>query len=227
MPSVRLQTVSTYKTSQGGQDWLYDVVIDTNGLASVRNFRGPNGLIADSMTGVPQTIMLDAQEAILAASLILQEVIADQGTISFAGVATMDVVVANNALNNTNYRVVYTSPDAVIIRTSGKLTTGFTAELGAVYGTINVPKIVGYVVLVQTAQASTSSGVLNFVQGDAGTKTVTFTVAFPTDKYRVILSPGGFYAAKVLTQTKRGFTVQLGHTLGQNQTASIGFDIFS
>lgn len=226
MPSVRQSTVMSYKTSAGGQDWLYDVFVDQNGLASVRNFRGPNGLIADSQTSVPQQVMDDMQEAILASRLVLQEVVADQGTVTFTGETSKDVVVANGALNNTNYRVVYSPPDGTILRTTGKLATGFTAETAAAYGTVQVPKVVGYVVLVATAQASTSSGTLNFVQADAGQKAVLFSVALPTDKYRVILSPGGFHSVRVINQTRRGFTVQLGHLLGQNQTATVGYDVF-
>jgi hypothetical protein len=85
---------------------------------------------------------------------------------------------------------------------------------------------VTYLVLEKTSQASATVASLTFAQADAGSKAVTFAAAFDSDDYRVSLSPVGFFPAWVSTQSRTGFTVVIGITLGVAQTVVVGYDVF-
>jgi len=148
------------------------------------------------------------------------------GNLIFAGDTYKDATLAAGLLNNTNYRVVYTTPDGTVLTTSLETTTGFRATAPSTYGTVGSPVTVGYVVLVAAQQASTTSGTVTFTDADAGTKSVTFTSAFDSDTYRVVLTPGGFFPVFVSVQTTAGFTVTLGYTLDTGQTVTVGYDVF-
>lgn len=227
MSLTRTETALSYQSSSGGQAYKFEVVFDANNLVSVRNVQSPTGLIQDSYTGLPMAVVQDIQDAIAISRLSLAETQVDSGTLVFAGVTEVDAVIAGGTLNNASFRVVYTTPDGIALRTTNPTVTGFTAQAATTYGTVDVPKTVTYVVLVATAAASSTASTLSFVQGDAGSKTVTFATPQASDDYRVVLSPGGFYAARVTAQTTRGFTVQLGHLLGVGQTATVGYDVFA
>ena len=88
------------------------------------------------------------------------------------------------------------------------------------------PKVVGWVALVSTFQAGSTGGTITFTDGGGETQVITFPVPFLTDVYRVLLEPDGFYTMKVLSQTRAGFTAQLGFTLPVSQTATVGYDVF-
>lgn len=226
MSLVRQQSLYTFASSSGGQTYLFDIAVDTDGLVSVRNIRGPHGLISDSMTEVPSTVMDDINAAW---GMVTQWNIEGQvanGVTTFTGQTYRDVTIAAGVLNNTNYRVVYTPSDGMTLYTENKTTTGFRAVVGTTYGTGLYPKDVPYVVLTTSAQGSTSGGTLTFVAADSGIKQVTFGTAFSTLDYRVVLSPDGFFGAKVINQLKTGFQVQLGYTLLVSDTVTVGYDVF-
>lgn len=220
------QSVHTYSSSSGGQEYLFDVIVDGQGLVSVRNIRSPNGLIQDTYTSVPQVVVDDMTDAVAIVKTLALEAEVDSGQIVFDGDTEVDVVIPGGVLNNTNYRVEFTPPDAIRIIATNKTITGFTAEAASAYGTLAAPKTVGYSVLVATVQASTLSGVVSLVPADNGQKTVTFAQALATDAYRVVLEERGFFDARILSQTKKGFTVQIGHTLPVGGQADIGYDVF-
>ena len=226
MALTRTLVLFTYKSSYGGVDYYFDISIDENDLVEVRNIRGPLGLIQDVVTGVPESVTDDILEARDTAVQQIAETQVTSGNVSFAGVTSMAVVIAGGLLNNTNYRVVYTTPDGIILRTESKTTTGFTAVAPSTYGTVGTPIVVPYVVLVAAQLASTTSGVLTFAAADAGSKTVTFAAAMATADYRVVLTPDDFFTAKVINKTKAGFTVQINFTVAAAQTETVGYDVF-
>ena len=226
MALTRTLSLFTYLSSYGGQDYYFDVAIDANNQVEIRNIRGPLGLIQDPVTGVPESVTDDILEARDVAQQQVAETQVTSGNVSFAGVTSMAVVIAGGLLNNTSYRVVYTTPDGIILRTSGKTTTGFTAEAPITYGTVGTPIVVPYVILVAAQQASTTSGVLTFAAADASSKAVTFAASMATADYRVVLTPDDFFTARVTNKTKTGFTVEINVTLAAAQTETVGYDVF-
>jgi len=225
MALTRTLGVHTYKSESGGVAYYFDIVVDEQGLVSVRNIIAPTGLIRDSTTSLPQSVLDDMGTAKDLTEDLLAETSIDNGNIVFSG-QTSRPVVFGAAMNNTNYRVVYTTPDGTILTTEDKTTAGFNAVAPVAYGTPAVPITVAYVVLEKTSQTSTTGGSLTFTDADAGSKSVTFAAAFNSDEYRVILSPVGFFPVEISAQSKTGFTATLGITLGVGQTAVVGYDVF-
>jgi hypothetical protein len=226
MAPSRIQSVVTYSTSSGGQTYYYDIVVDSQGSTAVRNIRGPRGLITDPYTTVPAAVLDDIEAARSLTSQTLVETEVTHGDLTFTGQTYQDAVIAPGVLNNTNYRVVYTTTDGVELYTENKTTTGFRGTVGVTYGTVLVPKIAHYSVLVSTHQSSTVGGTLTFAVADAGQKTVTFATAMESSDYRVVLSPDGFFPAYVVSQSTTSFTVEIGYTLGAVETVTVGFDVF-
>lgn len=225
MTLSRQQSVFTFNSSSGGVTYYFDIVVDAQGLITVRNIRSSSGTV-DCSSGVPDALVDDITTAKTLVVQLVGETQADSGTVVFTGQTSRPVVIPPGALNNTNYRVVYTTVDGTVLTTENKTTVGFDAVTGFPYGTVLIPKTVAYVVLVKTQQASLTGGELTFTPADAGQKTVTFNPAFTTADYRVILSPQGFFPAGVISQTKAGFTVELGFTLPVGDTAVVGYDVF-
>lgn len=228
MTLTRQQSVHTYRSSSGGQTYTFDVVVDANSLVAVRNVRSPYGLIQDTNTQLPQAVVNDIKEATELVGLLQQETEVDSGNIVFEGEVEIDVVIPGGTLNNTNYRVAYTTPDGTVLQTTGKTTTGFTAEAASAYGDPDDPKTVGYSVLVKAGQTSDLSGVLTIADTDAGSKAVVFATPLATSAYRVILEPRGFFDAHVPTALKRktGFTIELGHVPPDGESVQVGYDVF-
>ena len=144
----------------------------------------------------------------------------------WTGQTSKVVVFGAPVVNNTNYRVLYTTPDGTCLRTESILTTGFTIVAATTYGTVGAPKDVGYSVLVSTGMNSVFSGELTFVPADNGVKAVAFPVAQASSAYRVVLSPSDFFPARVSSKTKTGFNVVLGTSLATNTTLKVGYDVF-
>jgi hypothetical protein len=228
MALTRQQSVHTYQSASGGQTYSFEVVVDAQGTISVRNILTPTGGICDPYTTLPQTVMDDIAVATELAALLQLESEVDSGNIVFAGVASVAVVIPGGTLNNTNYRVIFTTPDGTLLEATGKTITGFTAEAAAVYGTIAAPVTVGYSVLVKTAQTSDLSGVLTIADTDAGSKAIVFATPLTTANYRVLLEPRGFFDAHVptVTKLKTGFTIELGHVPPAASSVDVGYDVF-
>lgn len=226
MAMTRRQALFTYSSASGGSEYLFDVAVDAQGLVSVRNIRGPRGLVQDSMTGVPASVVADMSDAKGIVTQIMAESIADAGDVAFAGDTSKDVVIPDGVLNTVNYRVAYTTVDGIAVATENKTTTGFTVVVGSAYGTVDVPKIIGYTVFVATQQSSASSGTLTFTSADNSVKTVIFGASFTTEGYHVALNPNGFFPVMVASKRKNGFTVQLGYTLMANESVTVGYDVF-
>ena len=225
MSLARQQSVFTYASSSGGATYYFDIVVDAQGLVSVKDIRSPRGAV-DSTTAIPSLVLDDIERAKTIVVQLVEETEVDTGSVVFTGQTSRPVVIAGGVLNNTEYRVVYVTPDGTILTTENKTILGFDVVAPAAYGTVAVPITVGYVVLVATQQSSTTGGTLTITDADGSTKAVTFATAFETDDYRVILSEGGFFKARVTNQTKTGFTVQLPFTVPTGQSVTVGYDVF-
>ena len=225
MTLARQQSDFTYESSSGGVFYYFNLIVDAQGLISVRNIRSPQGAV-DCSTKIPDVVLDDINAAKLLVQQLVSETSVDSGTLTFTGQTEQAVTVALGVLNNINYRVAYTTSDGIAVATDDKATTGFDAVVGYAYGSVADPKTVDYVILVKTQQASVTSGLLDFVPADGGVKTVTFSTAFDTDDYHVILSEEGFFKASLISKTKAGFVVELGYTVPTGQTVSVGYDVF-
>jgi len=226
MAGVQEQAVYTFSTSSGGQTYRYDIVVDSQGLVSARNFRTPLGLIMDSYTSLPQVVVQDINTARDAVAQHVTEAEAVGGTVTFTGETTQAVVIAPGVLNNTSYRVAYTTPDGVSLTTSGKTTIGFTVEAPSTYGSVAVPKVVTYSVLVVTASSSTYGGTATVLAADGGAKAITFPSPMSTADYRVVLTPDGFFPVYLSVKSKAGFTIQVGYTMITASSVTVGYDVF-
>ena len=228
MALTRIQSVHTYSSASGGVTYYFDVVVDGQGIVSVRNIRTPTGSICDGYTALPQTVMDDMKAATELVSLLQQETEVDAGNVVFTGQTSNAVTIPAGTLNNTNYRVVFTTPDGTVLEATAKTTTGFTVTAATTYGTPADPKTVAYSVLVKTGQTSDLSGVVTITNADGGELAVVFTTPLSTAEYRVLLEPRGFFDAHVpsATKLKTGFTIELGHVPAVGSDVDVGYDVF-
>ena len=222
MAVARQQSTFTYSVTSGSETYTFDIIVDSQGLISVQNIRGPRGATAT----IPNAVLEAIEEAKLLVQQMVLETQVDSGTLTFTGQTSQTAVIAPGVLNNVNYRVVYTTPDGTVLTTENKTTTGFDAVAPTTYGTVANPVTVTYVVLVSTQQASTTGGTLTFTDADGFSKAVVFGTAMTTADYRVILSPGGFYVPRVTNQTKLGFMVELPFSVPTGLTYTVGYDVF-
>jgi len=231
MALIRTRSVFSYSSSAGGVTYTFDVVLDAQGLVTVRNLTGP---IAASVpcssacaTNIPEDVLNDMQDAKGLVELLLTETEVSSGTLTFTGQTQLPGAIAPGLLNNTNYRVAYSDPCGTCLWTDLKTTTSFMAVAGVAYGSVAVPIVVPYSVLVSTSATSSFGGSVTFTALDAGVITVSFPAAVSTTSYRVLLTPNGFFVPRVINKTTLGFTIQLGYTLSGLDTATVGFDVFA
>lgn len=136
MAAVRLGLEATYQTGIPTQRYQYTVVIDPTGVASVRNIIGPFGLIMDSMTRLPQSVVSDIQSSIAQLEEMADMTSLINGNLNFV-TQTEQEVTFPTPLANTNYRVYLSPSDFVSVRVTNKTTTGFTVQVASTFsGTI-------------------------------------------------------------------------------------------
>ena len=136
MALTRTSTDVTYKSSAGGQDYYFIIVMDQQSNVSVRNIRSPTGLIVDANTTVPKDVQTDVTTAIGQVEDLVAQTSAVNGNLTYTAEVTKAVVFAT-AMANTNYRVVFSTNDFIAVRVTNKATTGFTVETNVTYtGTV-------------------------------------------------------------------------------------------
>jgi hypothetical protein len=226
MALARAVFASTYSSSSGGVTYYFDMVVDQNGTMAVRNIRGPRGLINDPLTEIPQSVLDDINSARAVVTQTQTETQVLSGNLTFTGQTYQDVVIAGGVLNNTDYRVVFSTTDGVAVFAENKTTTGFRASTASAYGSIGTPAIVGYVVLVATQQASTTSGFVTITDADNNQMSVVFTTAMATADYRIVISTDGLYPTYITSKTRTGFTINMGYAMAAAEVRVIGYDVF-
>ena len=136
MAGVRVLSEFTYQSGVSPDVYFFTVVVDQNDKVSVRNIQSPFGLIIDSMTSVPESVIEDINSAISQVEGILAVTSAINGTLTFANETSKSVVFAT-PLTTTSYRVQLDTSDFVVLRVTGKSMTGFTVEASAAFtGTV-------------------------------------------------------------------------------------------
>lgn len=226
MALARVQSVSTYSSSSGGVTYYFDIAVSQNGNLSARNIRGPRGLIQDATTDIPQFVLDDIATAKGVITQTQTETQVLSGNLTFTGETYQDVSIAVGVLNNTNYRVVFSTSDGVTAFAENLTTTGFRASVSTAYGSVSEPKTVGYTILVATQQASATSGSVVIADTDNSQMAVSFSTAMLTADYRVVLSLDGLYPAWVSNKTRTGFTIHIGYTLQTGESRTVGYDVF-
>ena len=158
MTLTRTEAAHTFSSTTGGETYQFEVAVDEQSQVQVRNIRSPLGLIQDTVTGLPQTVVDDIAEAVEVVQQQLTESEVTTGSVIFTGETSQAATIAAGLLNNTNYRVLYETPDGTWMRTTGKTTTGFTVVAPSAYGTVAVPLTVDWTVITNPAINSSLSG---------------------------------------------------------------------
>lgn len=142
MAGIRIAFEATYTSGTGQQQYRFTVVVDQNGVSSVRDVRSPFGLIMDTMTRLPQTVVDDIQAAMAQVEALLSLTSAVNGELTFA-TETSKSITFSTPMASTNYRVHLSPSDFIPVRVTNKLVTGFTVEAGVTF-----TGVVGYDVFV-------------------------------------------------------------------------------
>lgn len=136
MAATRVQFDATYTSGSGTNLYRFTICVNVAGVVGVRDIRTPYGLLIDSMTSVPQSVVTDINAAIAQVETIISMTSAVNGTLTFVAEGSKDVVFAT-AMSNTNYRVQLSASDFVPVRVTNKMTTGFTIQVGVTFtGTV-------------------------------------------------------------------------------------------
>lgn len=136
MAGTRIAFEATYTSGTGTSQYRFTVIVDLNGVVSVRDIRSPFGLVMDTMTRLPQSVVDDITAAMAQVEALLALTSSVNGTLTFAA-ETEKSIVFSTPMSSTNYRVVLTPSDFIPARVSTKLTTGFTVQLGITFsGTV-------------------------------------------------------------------------------------------
>lgn len=136
MAATRIATESTYTSGTGQQRYRFTVVVDQGGNVSVRDIVSPFGLIMDSMTRLPQSVVEDIQTAMAQVENLVSVTSAINGTATFSSATEVNVTFTT-PMADTNYRVHLSPSDFVPVRVTNKLVTGFTIQTGVTFtGTV-------------------------------------------------------------------------------------------
>lgn len=132
MAGTRILSEWTYKSGVTPNIYYFTIVVDQNDRVSVRNMQTPFGLIIDSMTALPESVVSDINDAIAQVESIMAATSAINGTLVYANETSKSVVFAT-ALASATYRVQTTADVFVPLRITSKTTTGFTVEAAAAF----------------------------------------------------------------------------------------------
>ena len=132
MAGTRVLSEWTYKSGVTPNIYYFTIAVDQSDRVSVRNIQSPFGLIIDSMTSVPQSVVTDINDAIAQVESIMSATSAINGTLVYASETSKSVTFAT-PLSSTTYRVQTTVDVFVPLRITNKTTTGFTVEAAAAF----------------------------------------------------------------------------------------------
>lgn len=130
MSATLAQSEFIYVAGTGVQQYRWTVVVPQTGNPGIRNIQGPYGLIIDSFTQVPTSIVTCMNDSVAQVEGILASTSAVNGTLVFAD-ATEQSFIFTTPQSGTTYRVQLTTDEFVGLRISAKTTTGFTVQASA------------------------------------------------------------------------------------------------
>jgi hypothetical protein len=136
MAATRVQFDATYTSGSGTNLYRFTITVNVAGVVGVRDIRTPFGLLIDSMTSVPQSVVNDINAAIAQVETILAMTSAVNGTLTFVAEGSKEVTFAT-PMSGTGYRVQLSPSDFVPVRVTNKTTAGFTVQVGVTFtGTV-------------------------------------------------------------------------------------------
>jgi len=136
MAGTRVAFEATYTSGTGTNLYRFTIYVNVADVLSVRDIRTPYGLLIDSMTLLPQSVVNDIQTAMGQVESLLSLTSAVNGNLTFVSEGSKDVTFSS-PMANTNYRVHLSPSDFVPVRVTNKMLTGFTIQVGTTFtGTI-------------------------------------------------------------------------------------------
>jgi hypothetical protein len=220
MALSRLQTEFTYKSVSGSQIYYFSVTMDESGGFALRNIQGPNGLIQDQFTSLPEIVMDDIQSALTLSKDLVGETLIAQGTVTFNS-ETSKTVTLGPSLQTANYRVALTpDPGGIVVAAENLTVDDFDIVTSITYS-----GDIAYEVLYSTVSNAATSGTTTLTSA-ANYVDITFSDALNSSAYHVVLTPDGFYPVEVQNKKKSGFRIQMGISLTGAETATVGYDVF-
>ena len=132
MAATRLLSEFTYRSGSGSNAYQFTVSVDQQELISVRNIQSPTGLIIESTTSLPQSVITDINTAIGQVEDVLALTSPVNGTLTFVA-ETEKEVTFDTAMANTSYRVQLSLDSFVPFRITNKTVTGFTVQAGVTF----------------------------------------------------------------------------------------------
>jgi len=136
MAGTLIASEFTYTSGIPRQQYRFTITVDQTGIAKVRDVNSPFGLIMDSWTSVPQSVVDDINSAIAQVQGILSVTTTINGTLVWSA-ETEKAVLFTNPLASTGYRVHLAKDEFIDLRITNKTTTGFTIQAAATYtGTV-------------------------------------------------------------------------------------------
>lgn len=136
MAGTLLQAEFIYQSGSSDETYQYTVLYDATANVYVRDIQNGYGLIVDSYSRLPSSVVADINSSITQVEDIMASTSAINGTLTFSS-ETEKSVVFTTALSGTTYRVQLTTDSFVPLRISSKATTGFTVQAGATFsGTV-------------------------------------------------------------------------------------------
>ena len=91
MSLSRLNVLSSYASTAGTTQYTFDIGVDLLGGVTVKNIRGPNGLMQDSYTSLPSSVVDDIAIAKAQVVDLLSETSITTGSASFTAQTTVAV----------------------------------------------------------------------------------------------------------------------------------------
>lgn len=136
MSGTRIAFEGTYTSGTGQSQYRFTIVVDLNGVVSVRDIVTPFGLVMDSMVRLPQSVVSDITDAMSQVEDLLSLTSSVNGTMTFAG-ETEKSITFSTPMTSTTYRVHLSPSDFIAARVTTKLTTGFSIQTNITFtGTV-------------------------------------------------------------------------------------------
>lgn len=136
MAGTRIAFEGTYTSGTGTSQYRFTVVVDLNGVVSVRDIVTPYGLVMDSMVRLPQSVISDITDAMTQVEDLLSLTSSVNGTMTFAA-ETEKSVTFSTPMSGSTYRVHLSPSDFIAARVTTKTTTGFTVQVNTTFtGTV-------------------------------------------------------------------------------------------
>lgn len=137
MSATLVQSEFTFRSGEDSSSFYYfTIVVGLEGEYAVRNITAPTGLIQDSMTELPKTVVDDIAAAYGTVEAFLASTAAVSGSVTFSSEASKSVVFPT-ALSTSDYSVFVDSGDFTLFKVTSKSTTGFTITASTTYtGTV-------------------------------------------------------------------------------------------